>query len=188
MKKLMEIPKETPEPSKKSIAFFLVASATVLVLCLLTENLRLRRIIAASFAFVAVAAAIIDFLWDLVLPTKARKERIAAGLQGVFCWLLDYGYQVEKILFLEDKVIQIVYSSEKNPPVSIFYEDKIKTSDLTLWAKGDDEEFCWFYLPYFGNEWLELDWSSDEFSALTYQEYCEKVFSALGIQKCDDGE
>ena len=184
----MEIPKEKPEPSKKSIVVIFVFLALVVISCLITENLRLRRILVACLAFVAIVIALIDFLWDF-LPTKARKERVVSEIQGVYYWLQNYGYQFENSFYLNHN-IQVEYSAENLPSVSIFWNNKKRNMMLTLWAKDDKQpyEYTWINILYIGKEWYGIDWQSDEFCELTFEQYCEKVFSALGIKRCDESD
>ena len=183
----MEIPKEKPEPSKKSIVVIFVFLALVVISCLITENLRLRRILVACLAFVAIVIALIDFLWDF-LPTKARKERVVSEIQGVYYWLQNYGYQFENSFYLNHN-IQVEYSAENLPSVSIFWNNKEKSIALCLFGKELDEQSAeWLNIRYIGKEWYGIDWQSDEFCELTFEQYCEKVFSALGIKRCDESD
>ncbi|MCR5289066.1 MAG: hypothetical protein K6E51_03645 [Treponema sp.] len=67
--------------------------------------------------------------------------------------------------------------------MSVFWDNAIKRCVLTLAVDGNG---TWEELTFVGRESFNMDWYSDEFADLTYREYCEKVFDALGIENLAD--
>ena len=186
MDKITEIPKEKLEPSKKSSLVLFAFLGITLILSLVIKDLRLKRIVVVCCACTAIVTAVIDFLWDLVLPTKARKEREAAQLQGIFYWLQDYGYQIDDTVFLKHKLIQLVYANDKLPTLCILWDGKIKRIFMMLWGKLHDEDCRWVDICDIAEEWLGLEDNLDNFLNRSYEEVCEDIFPALGIHKCDE--
>lgn len=183
----MELPKEKLEIDKKDAKIILIVSPIILFLCFLIIDFPLlyKRIIFGGILFLIFASIIISFLWDLVLPTKARKERVASQIKQLFLWLQNYGYSFKELVFLPKQNFQLIYSGNNLPQISLFWNQKEKQMYFTMWAKIDDRTE-WWHIGTIGKEWFGLDADSKELSGISYYDYCDKLFPMLGINKLED--
>ena len=181
--KPMELPNEKPEIDKKDAKIIFISSPIILALCFLFVDFPLifKQIFFGSLFALIFIALIIRFLWDLALPTKARKKRLSTLIQQEFLWLQNYGYQYKETI-LYKKEIQIIYEYKNHPPISLFKNLKYKTFEFTMWAIENDVK-GWWNITYLGKEWFGLDTLSEELYGISFHDYCEKLFPLMGINE-----
>ena len=101
-----------------------------------TEQLRHNPLLVIA-SLLPLLLSIVAFL--VVSYYFPNKDTMTTGIKRDFAFLTDYGYQFESSFYMKHNNMQFLYSGEKLPSTSIFWNNKKRNMMLTLWAKDDKE-------------------------------------------------